>query len=572
MGRADNAQQEQHSRMASGRRRPAGPSSCRSSGFAARILRARRAAACLLALGLALTLAAGAAQAQSSVTLVSNTGQQRSTASNFTTDHAQAFTTGNHAGGYKLTRVDLDLSVTGTAPTFSVSIRSDSGGSPGTSLGTLTHPTSFSTGSNSFTASGTGIDLAAGTTYWVVIDVSGSSNHTNFRIDLTLSDAEDAGAAAGWSIADTARLRSAGSSGAWQSFTSSRQIAIRGHEKLPTVTGVAITSDPGTDRTYRAGDRIRVTVTFSVPVTVTGTPHLLMHFSPSVAGQRNRRATYWSGSGTNRLVFDYAVAATDDTGTGGIGLPANGLELNGGTIRSGSADATLTYAAVDHDTSHRVRPSYPSVSNALVGNIVEPQTSRIGFDNDMALEFDTGPHAHGYRVTHVDVALERSGAVPAHTVSIRRNSAANLPGDVVVTLTTPALATGAQAARYAAPAGGIDLDRSTRYWVVIDVTGVPSATVLVSRTDRDTHDPGAAAGWSIGNFFFHRAATSTGSWTTHTQIPKLAIHGYAKASRPGFAGGGLVSNTGQPQSSGALLLARCVRRRSPPDPTPAATG
>ena len=46
----------------------------------------------------------------------------------------------------------------------------------------------------------------------------------------------------------------------------------------PTVSSVAITSDPGDDDTYGLGDSIEVTVTFSEDVTVTGTPQLELGF------------------------------------------------------------------------------------------------------------------------------------------------------------------------------------------------------------------------------------------------------------------------------------------------------
>ena len=42
----------------------------------------------------------------------------------------------------------------------------------------------------------------------------------------------------------------------------------------PEVQTISITSDPGGDATYGAGDEIEVTVTFSEDVTVTGSPQL----------------------------------------------------------------------------------------------------------------------------------------------------------------------------------------------------------------------------------------------------------------------------------------------------------
>ena len=48
----------------------------------------------------------------------------------------------------------------------------------------------------------------------------------------------------------------------------------------PSVSGVAITSDPGEDDTYSLGDTIRLKVTFSEAVTATGTPRLKIKMAP----------------------------------------------------------------------------------------------------------------------------------------------------------------------------------------------------------------------------------------------------------------------------------------------------
>ena len=161
-----------------------------------------------VAFALALLLAAGTAQAQDSVKLVSTTGQATSQTSNFAFDFAQAFTTGGiSSAGYTLTRVDLHLKQTGAAPpSYTLSIHQDSSSLPGSSLGTLTNPTSLPTGDNElaeFTTSG--ITLAPNTTYWVVLDLSAASTET--KVFSTYSQDEDPGGAAGWSTANTLHQR-----------------------------------------------------------------------------------------------------------------------------------------------------------------------------------------------------------------------------------------------------------------------------------------------------------------------------------------------------------------------------
>jgi len=68
----------------------------------------------------------------------------------------------------------------------------------------------------------------------------------------------------------------------------------------PTVSSVTSTQANGS---YKAGTVIPVTVNFSEPVTVTGSPTLALNTAPA------QNATYASGSGTSALVFNYTVIA-----------------------------------------------------------------------------------------------------------------------------------------------------------------------------------------------------------------------------------------------------------------------
>ena len=194
----------------------------------------RTGAASALAAAFALLLGAGAAEAQTSVKLVGNLAAGTSGSANVQNDNAQAFTTGAHSAGYTLTKVVFRLRLSGTAePTYTVTIRSDSSGSPGSVVGTLTNPASLPTtyGNTDFMASGAGIHLDADTTYWLVWDVS-AMNSALGNIDITGSDAEDGGAAAGWSIANNGLFRTFDAT-SWTTSASSRKIAIHGYPGAP---------------------------------------------------------------------------------------------------------------------------------------------------------------------------------------------------------------------------------------------------------------------------------------------------------------------------------------------------
>ena len=178
-------------------RRPA-PTTSRSSALA-------KAAGTLLAF--AALLAPLPSAAQTSITLISNTGQSDDATGSLTTyDLVQAFTTGAHAGGYTLTGVDINFGGVVGAPAGSilaVSIWTDASGIPGTSVGALTSPSTLTANTlNSFTTSG--INLAASTTYFVVVDSPGASAQSNLL--YTDSDNEDSGGQSDWIIADRDRV------------------------------------------------------------------------------------------------------------------------------------------------------------------------------------------------------------------------------------------------------------------------------------------------------------------------------------------------------------------------------
>ena len=174
------------------------------------------------------------AQAQTTEqTLVSNLGQTVDAFGNDGHDHAQAFTTGDNALGYTLTSAGIFFRQVDTSnQVFAnsvVTIRSDSGGSPGTVLATLTDPSSGPTAytASTFTAPGQGLDLEPNTQYWLVFDITGDIPGTN-QVGNTTSDNEDAGAASGWSISNQGHYRNRTHGGGWLSFQSSRVISISG--------------------------------------------------------------------------------------------------------------------------------------------------------------------------------------------------------------------------------------------------------------------------------------------------------------------------------------------------------
>ena len=121
----------------------------------------------------------------------------------------------------------------------------------------------------------------------------------------------------------------------------------------PSVTGVAVSSRPADGDTYALGETVRVRVTFSEAVVVTGSPRLKIDMDPAYWG--DKWAVYESGSGTTELVFTYQVVEPN-LSTQGIAVLANTLQANGGAIKSAATevDANLPHDGLDHDPAHKV--------------------------------------------------------------------------------------------------------------------------------------------------------------------------------------------------------------------------
>ena len=126
---------------------------------------------------------------------------------------------------------------------------------------------------------------------------------------------------------------------------------------VPYVTGLTISSAPNRGRSYRTGETVKVTVTYSEAVTVDstgGTPQLAL-----TIGRDTRNARYSSAeSTTTALVFAYTVVE-EDYDDNGISISSRGLTKNGGSIkrRQTQTDADLFVIGLNHQADHRVNYS-----------------------------------------------------------------------------------------------------------------------------------------------------------------------------------------------------------------------
>ena len=117
----------------------------------------------------------------------------------------------------------------------------------------------------------------------------------------------------------------------------------------PAISSVAF-KEP-TNEKWIPGQSLQVRVIFNVPVVVTGSPYI------SLLSDGISKATYLDGSGGTSLIFAYTIVSGDIDNTG-VGIAANAIVLNSGTIKSASGvTATLTHSAVARSSTRKILAS-----------------------------------------------------------------------------------------------------------------------------------------------------------------------------------------------------------------------
>ena len=121
---------------------------------------------------------------------------------------------------------------------------------------------------------------------------------------------------------------------------------------VPEVIRVGISSSPSNGTAYGAGESIAVWVRFTTRIETTGSPRLALS-----VGSQTRHASFSGPSRDRDAVFFRYQVQSDDVDTDGIGIVANALTLNGGSIRSeGGTDAALDLGAhaITNAADHKV--------------------------------------------------------------------------------------------------------------------------------------------------------------------------------------------------------------------------
>ena len=178
--------------------------------------------------------------------------------------------------------------------------------------------------------------------------------------------------------------------------------------KAPVLEGIEISSNPGEDETYAAGEAIAVRVRFSETVTVDttdGTPTLNL----TVGGQ-SKPARYRPGPDSAAVVFVYRVKS-GDIDTDGVSIAAGRIKLNGGTIQDlADNPAALAYEAVAADSGHKVDGVKPVLQGATVHAARLVQIYHEALDEDSTpSRFDFTVMVAGSARTVTQVLVSGSG-------------------------------------------------------------------------------------------------------------------------------------------------------------------
>ena len=200
-------------------------------------------------------------------------------------------------------------------------------------------------------------------------------------------------------------------------------------------------NDAGADATWSVGDTIEVTFNFNFPVvvdTADGTPFATI----LLGGDTLRQSTYLRGSGTNQLVFAYALTESDGTHDVLIVQP-NVLMLNGGTIRDQifNLDASLVHwHAAQIASAQTLGPG--STSAPLTASIENDPGSHDG-SSAFTFELHFSEEVQLSSATLRNAAFSVSGgqvtnAQPQSEASTRWTVTVQPTGNESVTITLPA--------------------------------------------------------------------------------------------------------------------------------------
>ena len=426
-------------------------------------------------------------------TLVSNLGQGDS--DELEAVHAQPFTTGSDENGYLLTGVKVE-SFIGSASAVVRIVPSKTDGTPdlsnsATFVRLTAPPTITSRGVNTYTAPANTM-LAPDTTYHVLVSAESITVVAPGALQLTDSDAEDAGAAAGWTIGNSRYYRATGATAFTEDTTHLVKLAISGHlgtNKAPVVANAIdhqrALVDADFDFTFPAdtftdadGDELTYEATLN-----DGNP--LPTWLTFDAANRN-----FSGTPATTDVGQLSVKVTASDGTDSV------------------SDVFLIVV---------------STGIVLVSNLEQADGSSSS--NVQSQPFTTGSNANGYVITGVQIEkASGAGNFAVRIVPSLTGGGPDFSDDTkFILLTAPATITENAVNTFTAPANTILLPDTTYHVLLSGANSLTAAPGSMRLTSSDAEDSSGQSDWTIGNERYN--STNGTIFNTHSESIKIAIIG-----------------------------------------------
>ena len=319
------------------------------------------------------------AQAQKT-TFVSNTGQSTNPDVRRVGPHghlwqlqAQEFSTGDNEGGYTLSTIQVRADDFGSNSRPKVSIYTTSSGNPGSSLYVLTNPATLNDDAiNTFRAPANAT-LEKDTNYFVVFEELGSGSNVGYRLELTLSNAQDSGEASGWSITNSSRQR-ATTATSWSGLAGQLKIAVRG--TLPPAISIADASAAENDGHLM----FDVTLSRSFQNTVK------VDFETISGGTATEGVDYYA-----RRTYTHVILAGDKTAQMGFALIEDTVAAAGETVKVRLSNARVVDAYGD-----KIKDLDITRAEAT-GTITAPTTTTTDVpDLTIGIRDATGDEDNGY--------------------------------------------------------------------------------------------------------------------------------------------------------------------------------
>ena len=446
-----------------------------------------------------------------------------------------------------------------------------------------------SNGLFTFTCSGVNCELAANTTYFVVMSTADTNGSNMYRLQFTTSgDEVNQPAGNGWSVADKGRRKQGGN--AWADFHWGGGVLlhIAANDK-PTLTAGSVTATTAglsidnysgswhykyTSPSGGSCSSAQTGATASVSGLDAETTYTFKAYSDAGC-----TAAYLLATASEFTTTSLTVAASDITRNSAT-LTLTGWAAadgswrykhtspDGGSCSSAQSGATANLTNLTPDTLH----SYTVYSDSdcskaqksvtfwttdySVGNLDESSSYKCDFGlagqpEKCATSFTTGSRAHGYRLASVALRFGAkwvvSGTVGDIVVAIHAQDSVNAsdPADSSLVTLSGSNPDTAGMYNYTCSGNACDLEPNTTYFVVLstgDTSGANRGYAWKSTSSTAETKRPSANGWAIGDV--GRVKTGAAAWREFYGSSTTGILHIAVSDRPAvLAFGDLASTT-----------------------------